>query len=480
MKYCFQIFIAAILAQFLFATDEVPADSPQPAVSGDSYTGKVVVLKVGKKSLMNKHSFKYWRKVMRRAQDQKARAIIFDIDTPGGYAGETADLITRVMPDLTIPSIAFVNPEATSAGSMIAFGCDKIYMHPRGSIGSTGIVSGGGGEIDPVMRAKIESLFASYVKIVAKEKGRNPDVMKAMMFRDQEYEFADGKVKVGKGELLNLIADEAVLMVDGKPLLADGICEDLNAVLAAEGMEGVEVVYAEPKGLEAFASWVGIVSPILIGLGGIALFMEFKTPGLGIFGLVGLIAFALFFVGNNLDGNVSGSWLFVLFVLGLILVILEFTVIPGTFVAGIVGVVMMGAAVVIAMVDVDMFKSFKDLENGVISFSALIGYPIFYMTVGVSVAMVGSLLAMRFLPSLPMYSSLSVSQELAPGTGKENHNIELIDQLGVAVTNLRPSGRVKIGDSEYEVLSQHQFIEAGTSIKVVSADGMRILVDLVG
>jgi len=480
MKCCFQIFIALVWAQFLFATDEEPPKPAQEIVSSDSYAGKVVVLKVGEDSLVNKHSFKYWRKVMRRAQDEKARAIIFDIDTPGGYAKETADLITRVMPDLTIPSIAFVNPEATSAGSMIAFGCDKIYMHPRGSIGSTGIVSGGGGEIDPVMRSKIESLFSSYVKIVAKEKGRNADVMKAMMFRDQEYEFADGKVKVGKGELLNLVADEAVLMHEGKPLLADGICENIEAVLAAEGMEGVEVVHAEPKGLEAFASWVGIVSPILISVGLLALFMEFKTPGLGIFGLVALVAFSLFFVGNNLDGNFSGSGLFMLFIAGLILVILEFWVIPGTFVAGAVGVVLMGVALVLAMVDVDMLDSFKDTQNGLISFSALIGYPIFYMTVGLSVAMLGSALAMHFLPSLPMYSSLSVSQELAPGTGVENHNTELIGQQGVAVTELRPSGRVKIGDSEYEVVSQHQFVEAGTSVKVVSADGMRILVDLVG
>ncbi len=120
------------------ASTDAPVDSVRSAESGETFTDKVVVLKGGKDSLMNKHSFKYWRKVMRRAQDEKARAIIFDIDTPGGYAGETADLITRVMPDLTIPSIAFVNPEATSAGSMIAFGCDKIYMHPRGTIGSTG------------------------------------------------------------------------------------------------------------------------------------------------------------------------------------------------------------------------------------------------------------------------------------------------------------------------------------------------------
>ncbi|MEO1856116.1 MAG: NfeD family protein [Rubritalea sp.] len=429
---------------------------------------------------MNKHSFKYWRKVMRRAQDEKARAIIFDIDTPGGYAGETADLITRVMPDLTIPSIAFVNPEATSAGSMIAFGCDKIYMHPRGTIGSTGIVSGSGGTIDPVMRSKIESLFSSYVKIVAKEKGRNAEVMKAMMFREQEYEFAEGEVKVPKGELLNLVADEAVLEHEGKPLLADGICDDLAAVLAAEGMEGVEAVRAEPRGFDAFASWVGFVSPMLISVGLLALFMEFKTPGVGIFGLVALVAFALFFVGNNLDGNVSGSWLFVLFIAGGILVILEFWVIPGTFVAGTVGVVMMGVALVLAMVDVDMLDSFKDTQYGLISFSALVGYPIIYMTIGLAVAVLGSILTMRYMPSLPMYSSLSVSKTLPPGTGEENCNSELVGKQGIAVTQLRPAGRVKIGDSVYEVTSQHGFVEPNTAVQVVSADGMRILVDLVG
>lgn len=479
MKCCFQILIALIWVQFLSAADATPDEPVRSAVSGEVFTDKVVVLKVGKDSLMNKHSFKYWRKVMRRAQDEKARAIIFDIDTPGGYAGETADLITRVMPDLTIPSIAFVNPQATSAGSMIAFGCDKIYMHPRGTIGSTGIVSGGGGEIDPVMRSKIESLFSSYVKIVAKEKGRNPDVMKAMMFREQEYEFADGKVKVAKGELLNLIADEAVLMVDGKPLLADGICEDIDAVLAAEGMEGVAVVLAEPKGFDAFASWVGIVSPMLISVGLLALFMEFKTPGLGIFGLVALVAFALFFVGNNMDGNVSGSWLFVLFIAGVILVVLEFWVIPGTFIAGAVGVVMMGVALVLAMVDVDMLDSFKDTQHGLISFSALVGYPIIYMTVGLSVAVLGSILTMRFMPSLPMYSALSIGETLPSGTGVENHNAELVGQQGITMTELRPAGRIKIGDSVYEVVSQHGFVDADTAVRVVSADGMRILVDLI-
>jgi membrane-bound serine protease (ClpP class) len=469
-----KLWLSLILTAFLSA--QVCAQEEEGEVA-ESYQDKVVVLKVGEKSLMNKHSFKYWRKVMKRAEEEKAKAIVFDIDTPGGYAAETADLITRVMPELSIKSIAFVNPEATSAGSMIAFGCDKIYMHPRGTIGSTGIVAGGGQEIEPVMRAKIESLFSSYVKIVAKEKGRNADVMKAMMFRDQEYEFADGKVKVAKGELLNLIADEAMLLDDGKPLLADGIAENIEAVLEQEGMQGVEVVNAEPKGLEAFAHWVGLMSPLLIGIGFIAVFMEFKTPGFGIFGVIGLTAFAIFFVGNNLDGNLAGGWLFVIFALGLLLVILEFTVIPGTFVAGAIGVVMMLGAIMMAMVDSDMLDSFKDNKDGLITLPTLIGWPLIYMTIGLTVAGLVSILLMRYMPSLPMYNSLAVDAELPAGTGEENHNEELVGQEGVAITELRPAGKAEIAGEIHEVISQRGFMENGSAVKVVSADGMRIIVD---
>lgn len=472
MKYWLLLFLTALLSSFTSAEE---GSAQTSGSAGDFYTDKVVVLKVGEKSLMNKHSFKYWRKVLRQADEQKAKAVVFDLNTPGGYAAETADLITRVMPDLGVKTIAFVNTEATSAGSMIAFGCDKIYMHPRGTIGSTGIVSGTG-EIEPVMRAKIESLFQSYVKIVAKEKGRNADVMKAMMFRDHAYEFAEGQVKVKEGELLNLIADEAVLITDGKPLLADGISKDLEGVLKAEGLENVPVINADPKGMEAFASWIGLVSPLLISIGVIALFMEFKAPGFGVFGLVALLAFALFFVGNNLDGNMSGMWIFALFMVGVILLLLELWVIPGTFVAGTIGLVMMVAAVLIAMVDVDMFDSFKDTESGMVSILALIERPILYLGIALGVSIAGSIVVMRCLPSLPMYNALATSGELEAGTGEVDDSYELIGSVGVVTTELRPAGKVEIDGEVHDVVSNSGFVEEGVKVTVVSADAMRILV----
>lgn len=481
MKLVFWLLVACMWASNASADEE---KKPQQRVFGksdvESFADKVVVLKIGRESLVNSYSFKYWRKVLKRAEAEKARAVIFDIDTPGGYAMETADLIIRVLPELTIPTIAYVNPEATSAGSLVAFGCDRIYMHPRGSIGSTGLVSNTG-EIEDTMRAKLEALFRTYVKIVAKEKGRNPDLMYAMMFKDEYYSFADGKIEVKEGELLNLTADEAVQLHHGKPLLANGVCEDLEAVLAAEKLTDAEVIKAEPTGFEAFASWVALMSPLLISVGLVGAFLEMKTPGFGVFGTISLTAFTVFFFGNHVAGNLAGYELAVLFCLGLLLLVLEVLVIPGTFVAGLLGLLMMLAALMIAMVDEGMMQSFRDEDTGVIDVPTLVGLPVIYLALGVLGAGGLAALVMRFLPTLPMYHSLAVDREMRPGTSIEGmeRNMQRVGQVGKTVTQLRPAGRAEFDGEVLEVSSSSGFVDEGSEVRIISVDGMRILVEVV-
>lgn len=446
--------------------------------SQESFEGKVVVLKVGDDSLSNPYAFKYWKKVLKRASEEQAKAVVFDLDTPGGLAFDTADLIMEALPEVTVPTIAYVNRNAISAGSMVAFGCDRIYMHPRGVIGSTGLVSGTGQEIDPVMRAKLESVFASYVKIVAKDKGRNPDVMYAMMFKDKEYSFADGKVVVPKDDLLNLTADEAILLENGKPLLADGIMEDLTAVLEKEGLKNSVIIEAEPTGFEAFAYWVAQYSALLIAIGLMGAFLEMKTPGFGIFGGVAIAAFTVFFIGNHVADNLAGYELAALFVVGLILVILEFLVIPGTFFAGAVGVVMMLSALVIAMVDRDSFEGF-DSDRGLVTLTSLIGWPIIFLAIGLagSALLVG--VFMRFLPSVPLYNRLAVNAKLKSGTGIQpiEGGDTLVGAEGIVEADLRPGGKARFDGKLLEVVSNAGFVVTGAKVRVTSVDGMRILVE---
>lgn len=471
-----------VFLSFLFAGFSMAEEKEERGLfskkSEESFEGKVVVLKVGEDSLSNTYAFKYWKKILKRASDEKAKAVVFDLDTPGGLAFDTADLIMEALPEVTVPTIAYVNKNALSAGSMVAFGCDKIYMHPRGVIGSTGLVSGTGQEIDPVMRAKLESVFASYVEIVAKDKGRNPDVMYAMMFKDKEYSFADGKILVAKGDLLNLTADKAVMLDKGKPLMADGILDDLAAVLEKEGLQNSVIVEAEPTGFEAFAYWVAKYSALLIAIGLMGAFLEMKTPGFGIFGGVAIAAFTIFFLGNHVADNLAGYELAALFIVGLILVILEFLVIPGTFFAGAVGVVMMLSALLIAMVDRDSFEGF-DSDRGLITLTTLIGWPIIFLAIGLagSAMLVG--VFMRFLPSIPLYNRLAINAQLKSGTGivVSAGSETVLGTEGIAETDLRPGGKARIGEKLLEVVSNAGFVATGAKVRVTSVDGMRILVE---
>ncbi len=111
------------------------------------------------------------------------------------------------------------------------------------------------------MRAKLESAFNAFVRAVAKNKGHNPDVLRAMMIVDEYYSFGD--IEVEEGELLTLTADEAVTEFEGKPLLAKGIVSSLDELLEKEGLSGYEVIRAEPTGMERLAYWVAALSGVL-------------------------------------------------------------------------------------------------------------------------------------------------------------------------------------------------------------------------
>ncbi|XBD75598.1 hypothetical protein ABFY27_06615 [Akkermansia massiliensis] len=96
-------------------------------------------------------------------------------------------------------------------------------------------------------------------------------------------------------------------------------------------------VTAEPTAFERIGLWIAWASPILILLGIGGIYMEFKTPGFGIGGIVAIAAFALFFFGNNIAGNLAGYETAALLILGVVLLCVEFFVIPGTFIAAIAG-----------------------------------------------------------------------------------------------------------------------------------------------
>lgn len=444
-----------------------------------SFSGKVVVIKVGEKDLVNKQAFKFWRRVIKRVNEEQARAVVFDIDTPGGLAFDTAELIMVDMQKIKVPSYAFVNQKALSAGALVAAGTDAIYMHPVSTIGAAAIVSGTGAEIPEIMRAKIESAFNAFVRAVAKSKGRNPDVIRAMMITDEYYDF--GEIQVEEGELLSLTADEAVMEFEGKPLLAKGIVENIDQLLAGEGLAEVEVISAEPTGMEKFAYWVAAFSGILIlvGIGGA--YLEMKTPGFGIGGGISLLAFMLFFFGNYAAGNMAGYGLMLLFLLGVILIIFEVFILPGMILPGVVGVILVLGTLFLAMVDGFAFE-----DNAIRGWDAsgaldFLNRPALNLAIGLLGSSVLLMLMMRYLPNAPLFNRLVMNKVLARGDSTGEDSVsggtgEHVGLRGVTLTGLRPAGKGDFNGRLLDVTASNGFIEEGKSIVVTGEDGVRILV----
>ena len=223
--------------------------------SGESYKGKIIVIKVGMDDLSTgKARFEFMDRTIKKAQLDGANAVIFDIDTPGGYAWYTQGLVLNSLQSVSIPTYAFVNTRAESAGAIVAIGTDHIYMRPAATIGSALVVTGTGGDLNSAMESKTTQMIISVVRNMAELKGHNPDIAEAFVTRKKSVK-VDGTVIHEEGEVLNLNTIEATETINGRPVLAKGVANDLEDLVKQEELSG-EIIEAETLGMEQFAHWL--------------------------------------------------------------------------------------------------------------------------------------------------------------------------------------------------------------------------------
>lgn len=469
-----------LILLLLTAWSALADDSPDRKLLGrsgeESLAGKVVVLHVGQKDLVNRQSFLFWQRTLERAVAEEARAVVLEIDTPGGLAFDTRAIIMDELAKLEIPLIAWVEREALSAGALISFAADRIYMAPGTTIGSAGLVNGTGQEIEPVMRAKLESAFEATMRSIAKQKGHRIDVLRAMMIVDDENERSFGSVTVPKGGLLNLNASEATELVDGAPLLAAGLADDLDQVLALEGLTGTPTIRPLPTGFERFAWWIAAFSPLLIAVGIGAAWLEIKAPGFGIFGICALLAFALFFFGNHLAGKLAGYELMAAFLVGVLLILLEIFVLPG-MVAGVVGGVLVLGSLWFAMADRIDFGRALETEGLLSALDELLIKPGLMLGLGLLGAGLLAYLFGRFLPRIPLFRGLIAEENLAPGLPPDDARTRsLVGANATTLTELRPTGTILIDGRKQDAICRLGAVPKGSRVRVLEV-GMTYVVE---
>jgi len=425
------------------------------------------------------------RRALKEAQAAGTRVVILDMETPGGELGVTLDIM-EALDKFEGETLVYVNKEAISAGAIISSVADEIHFAPGGVIGAAAAVSGGGQEIAETMKQKINSYLNAKVRAFNSGKGYRPEVIRAMMDADYEFKIGDTVIKP-KGELLALTADEAARTYGEPPqaLLSSGTHATLEDLLAARyGKDGYVLERVEATWSEGLASWLNAISPVLMGLGLLCVFIEFKTPGFGVFGVLGGLLLALVFLGHYAAG-LSGHEPALVFALGVILVVVELFVLPGTFVAGILGVLLMLGALVWSMLDV-WPGEMPSLDG-----SDLLR-PLLNLLAAFGVAGVGALALAKFIPrgwfwdkmileaavagdasaSEPSLSGVGAATE-APGVTGDM----LLGERGRTVSVMRPMGEVEIAGRRHEARVSVGALDHGEPVRVVGRSGRVLIVE---
>lgn len=462
MRTFVRLLVAAVLALGVTRTAEAR-----------DVIGKGDVVVVPLQGAVSPAMFFFLRRAQKAAETAGASALVLEMNTYGGRL-DSAEEITSALNRATIPTFTFINSNAGSAGALIALATKHIYMAPVSAIGAAAPILSTGQDLPETIRDKTVSYWSALIRASAMRNGHNPDIGEAFMNKDKEVKIGD-RVVHPKGSLLTLSAQEAAEQINGKPLLADGIAESVNDVVQKAHVTG-RVTRFEPSGFERLAFWITALAPLLLLGGIVGAYLEFKIPGASLPGIIAGICFALFFAGHYVAG-LAGWEVVVLFALGLVLVVIEILFFAhSTIIFGVLGVFLMLASLLWAMID-------RYPGEQLIPSPRTLAMPLLNLAIAIFAAAIVITLLARFLPRTSVYRRFVLSTSNPPGPSLSASQREFVNPFriatgmsGIAVTTLRPSGKARIGDQVVDVVTSGEYIAPETRVAVVTVDGMRVVV----
>jgi membrane-bound ClpP family serine protease len=440
------------------------------------------------------------------------------IDSVGGDLPSCLDLASALAAQdpNAVRTVAYVPVEARGGAAIIALACDQLVTHADATLG-VGPQDPGGprpmprddrrrlpppaadqrpGRPEPPGDDEVDRAAATAAirDSLAPRTDRSWSLLAAML--DPGIEIATYRNKAS-GEQRLMSAEEAALLPDavnwtrGAPLSANNQPLAITGAQAASlgvawqtvdnfdqlkrlyGLHDVETV--EPNWalslVQALAS-PGLAT-FLLFLGFIGMYIELKTPGVGIGGVVAAIAFILFFWSKYLEGTAE-SLEILMFIAGIVLMLLEVFVVPGVGIFGLAGGLMVLFSLVLASQTFVVPHSQADIDR--LSSSLAI-------VVTAGIAMIALAFATRhYLPKAPLFNRMVLEPPPPEERVTLSHREALADyshlvgRTGEVVSDLRPAGKALIDDHLVDVIALGEPLDRGVPIVVVSANANRVVV----
>jgi membrane-bound serine protease (ClpP class) len=375
-----------------------------------------------------------------RAEAERADVVLVKLNTPGGLMDAMRETISKIAAS-RVPVVTYVAPSggrAASAGFFILLSGDLAAMAPGTNTGAAHPVQMAG-EMDAVMKEKVENDAAAYIRSICEKRGRNAALAETAV--RQSKSFTEGEALAGR--LIDLVAaNEAELLkaIDGRTVTRfDGRTETLHTA-----RDEVEVYdrSARQKLISAIAD--PNIAFILLVVGALLIYIEFSTPGMVAPGVIGAI---LVLLGLSAISVLPINWL------GAALLILAFVLfaLEAHFTSH--GVLGAGGAVAMVLGAVMLINS---------------PYP--EMRIHWSTALA---VALPFAVITAMLVSLVVRAKRAKvATGREG----MIGETGSALTALEPGGKVFVRGEYWDAVATRP-VAAGTPVRVTGIEKLRLTVE---
>ena len=425
---------------------------------------------------------------IQEAESNSADAIIFEINTFGGRVDAATQIKDAIM-DSRVKTVAFINKRAISAGALISLSCEKIYMTGGATIGATTAVDMSGKKGSE----KVISYMREEMAATAEKRGRSKDIARGMV--DEELEFQkkvkreyiteDGEVDTIKtvnyflilnddtmyvndiegrkqGNLITLTTEQAL-----KYRMADKIAETFDDVLDSLGLSGAFVYETGENWSESIVRFLTnpVVASLLTTFGFLGILFELQSPGWGVPGTVGLTCLILS-LGASYIAELATMTDFLIIIAGLMFLILETLVIPGFGIPGIVGIVMiLWGLYLLLLPDVPVGEEVLSQATTGLLIGILGG-------IAGLVILFKAMTRTKFWMDLTSPSIQSRDEGYTTTLGWEN----LVGEDGVADTDLRPSGWIKVNDQRIFAVSEGAFVNNNTVVTILSVDGNRVVV----